>query len=252
MKKKLYSFSGSADLETYAALNSYLNNIEIVPNENLDAKQTLDKNFDLIELRGFEYDQFKPLISAVSWKVNQLNTADVLVRDQRIYRPVNIIADCILHLIQQRQPSISTSASVMVIGEYNFVLSVTAKLALAGFKKFIISFEDETLFAILKKRLNEFIFNLSLTFVSLNEINQVSKTSSMLISNVNETINPGAHESLAYFNYLSHGGVFVDANSERNGSLIEEARRAELTVIQEIEILTLKYKTLLELSKISP
>ncbi len=83
----------------------------------------------------------------------------------------------------------------------------------------------------------------------MNELNQVPNTSSMLISNMSEKMSPDAYESLAYFNFLSSGGIFVDANSEKNGSLIEEASRAELTVVKENEILTLKYKTLLELSK---
>ncbi|MBC7419677.1 MAG: hypothetical protein H7328_03020 [Bdellovibrio sp.] len=249
MKKKLYHFSGETDLESNAEIKNFLNEIEVIPFENLSAQEVLNKNFDIIELKENDYDQFKNIISAVGWKISHLNSADALLRDGKIYRPTNVVADCILHLIQQRQSSISTAAAVMVIGDYNFVLSVTAKLALAGFKNFVISFEDESLFAALQKRLKDFIFNLNLTFVKLNELNQVPNTSSMLISNMTENMSPEAYESLAYFNFLSHDGIFVDASSAKNGALIEEARRAELTVIVENEILTLKYKTLLELSK---
>ena len=247
--KKLYSFSGQSELETSSRLQELKNEFEVISFSGLSAQETLAKNFDLIELKGSEYELFKPIISAIGWKVSHLNTADVLVRDEKIYRPANVMADCILALIQKRQTHISTSASVMIIGDYNFVLSITAKLALAGFSHFIISFEDPESFANLKKRLGDFIFNLNLTYVKPNELNQVQSTSSMLISNISEVASPSAYESLAYFNFLSHGGIFVDAYSEKNGFLIDEARRAELTVIEEIEILTLKYKNLLEISK---
>ncbi len=249
MKLKIYNFSGPSELETDPSLAPYLENFEVIPFQNLTPEQTLAKKFDFIELNPNDYEKFKPFINAVGWKVNHLGVADVLMRDGAFYRPLSIVADGILRLIRERMSSISTSTSVLVIGEFSFVLSVTAKLALAGFSHFIISLNQDNDFLTLEKRLKEFIFNLSLTYVKLNELTQIQSTSSLLISNLTEKMNSEAYESLAYFNFLAHGAVFVDFNSSKNASLTEEARRAELAVIQEIEILTLKYKTLLELSK---
>ena len=43
----------------------------------------------------------------------------------------------------------------------------------------------------------------------------------------------------------------VQHKSYKNAVLIEEAKRAELNVVEELEILTLKYKSLIEFCKIS-
>ena len=223
-----------------------------MPHAELTPQATLHQNYDFILIGDGDFEKFRPFIKAIGWKINHLGVADTLVREGNYYTPMNLMADCILSAIQTRMVTMSTSNTVLVIGEFDFVLSVTAKLALAGFSNFIVSLEDEFKFDIIKKRISEFIFNLDLKFVRLNELTQIQDTSSLLISNLSETTNREAYDSLTYFNFLSAGGVFVDANSLRNASLIEEARRAELNVIEEGEILTLKYKSLVELSKNSP
>jgi hypothetical protein len=137
----------------------------------------------------------------------------------------------------------------MIIGSYDFVLSLAAKVALLGYSEIIISLFENSRSLILEKKLKEFIFNLNLTFIKLNELTQIQSTSGLLISNVSEKMDSDAYESLTYFNFLSHRAVFVDYQSYQSASLIEEALRAELNVIEEIEILTLKYKTLIEFCK---
>lgn len=253
MKKTLYHFSDQPELlKMKDYQGDFLEHFEVIPHGQLSVEEVMKRKFDFIELQAGDYESFKPYIKAVGWKINHLNVADILVREGTFYRPLNLLADCILQTIQQRMSSMSTSTSAMVIGDFDFVVSVTAKLALAGFSHFIISLYDDTSFAILEKRLKEFIFNLDIKYVKLNEITQTQDTSLLLISNLSEKKNLEAYESLTYFNFLSHGAVFVDAHSGSNAALIEEARRAELNVIEEWEILALKYKSLVELSKNSP
>ena len=74
----------------------------------------------------------------------------------------------------------------------------------------------------------------------------------LLISNLSKKNSPEAYESITYFNFLSRGAAFVDLNSRNEPILVEEARRAEITVIDEIEILRIKYDMILEIFKNSP
>ncbi|MBC7742995.1 MAG: hypothetical protein H7061_12415 [Bdellovibrionaceae bacterium] len=249
MKKTVYGFSKIAADLSVKDHPQFNEKFDFIANEDLTAAATLARNFDFILLGDGDYEQFRPLIKAIGWKINHLSVADLIVREANHYRPMNLEADCILHAIQTHMVTMSTSTTVLVIGYFDFVLSVAAKLALAGFSKFIISLANDSQFTIIKKRLAEFIFNLDIKYVSLNELTQIQQTSSLLISNLSEKVNQEAYESLTYFNFLSAGGVFVDAHSQSNTSLIEEARRAELNVIEESEILTLKFKTMVDLSK---
>jgi hypothetical protein len=59
-------------------------------------------------------------------------------------------------------------------------------------------------------------------------------------------MNSEAYESLMYFNFLSEGAIFVDCCGLENQPLVSEARRAGLKVIEETDIMRVKYQTLLK------
>lgn len=252
MKKKIYHFSGKNDLQIYPELGKFLEYFECIESTGLTAEEVLQKKYDIIELADGDFESFMPTVTAVNWKVSHLQTADTLIHSGKIYLPSNIVADCIMQTLKTKFMLLDTGASAVVVGDDSFALSVAAKLGLAGFSDIYIALKNEKSFFAIEKKLKEFIFNLKLNFVKLNELTQVQSSSSLLVSNLSEKTNAEAYESLTYFNFLAHSAIFVDMNSLKNSSLIEEAKRAELNVIEEIEVLNLKYETLLDLSKNSP
>ncbi len=251
MKKSIYIFSKKTNVDFLKDLPFLSEHFNIIFCQNLNAHETLSKNFDFISLSDGDYELFKPLIKAINWKTSHIGVADVLMKEGSHYKPLNLTADCIFQVLKNKKYALNTSLSVMIIGSYDFVLSVAVKAALSGYSDIIISLFEDSRRQELERKIKEFIFRLELSFIKLNDLTQLQSTSALLISNVSAQMDGDAFASIIYFNFLSHGAVFVDCQSHNDPALIEEAQRAELNVIEEIEILTLKYKTLIELSKIS-
>lgn len=249
MKKKIYLFSEAIDVERFSKISFVEEAFEIIPFQNLNAEEALKKKFDFIELGEGDFEKFKPFIKAVNWKTSHIGVADTLFKVGDTYLPQNLVADCIFGVLKDKNFHLNTAQSAMVIGSYDFVLSVAAKVALSGFAEIIISLSENNRSAEIEKKIREFIFNLNLKSIRLNELTQLQTTSGILISNVSEEMDPESFESLTYFNFLLHGAVFVDFQSLKNSVLMEEAKRAELNVVEELEILTLKYKSMIEFCK---
>lgn len=243
--KKIYFFSEKLNTEVLKNIPSIEGKLEIVKPMGLSAEEALKKDFDCIMLADGEYGQFKNYLGGVNWKTNHLEVADALILSDGGYRPVNLNADCILQLLRSKNLKIDTSQSAMIIGTYDFVLSVTAKIALSGFSSVVISVFEYERTSELVAKIKEFIFGMNIRTVRLSDLTLLQTASGLLVSNVTEEMDKEAYETLAYFNFLSHGAVFVDFHSYSNANLIEEARRAELFIIEELEILTLKMNSLL-------
>jgi len=241
--KKVYFFSESYNTEFLKDIAG-LEDLEVIKSLGLSPEEVLTKGYDYIFLCEGEFDLFKDLIGAISWKTNHLGVADALVRVEGGYKPVNLNADCILQILRSKDYKLDTSQSAMVIGTYDFVLSVAAKIALAGYSNILVSLFEKERVVELEKKMKDFIFNLKVKPVSLHELTLLQVASGLLISNVTPEMDKEAYETLTYFNFLTHGGVFVDFQSYSNVTLIEEAKRAELNVVGELEILTLKFKSL--------
>ena len=169
----------------------------------------------------------------------------MLQKNDSGYRPLNLNSDSILQVLKNKNLQLNTAQTAMVIGTYDFVLSVTSKIALSGYSNIIVSLFEKKRSVEFEKKIKEFIFNLNIKIVQLIDLTRIQTPSGLLISNLTESMNKEAFESLAYFNFLSRGAVFVDFQSYENAGLIEEAKRAELNVVEELEILTLKYNSLI-------
>ena len=243
--KKIYFFSEAYQSEFLKDVPDLDGKIEIIKSQNLSPQETLAKGYDYIFLQEGEFEIFKNLIGAIDWKTNQLGVADALIRIEGGYKPVNLNADCILQILKTKSFKLDTSQSAMIIGSYDFVLSVAVKIALSGYSNILVSLFEKERVVELEKKMKEFIFNLHIKPVSLNELTLLQTASGLLISNVTPDMDKEAYETLTYFNFLTHGGVFVDFQSYSHPTLIEEAKRAELNTVEELEILTLKFKSLL-------
>ena len=251
MKKRLYYFSTKINLDHLKDLAFVEESFEVIRCLDLSAAEAVKQGYDFIALADGDYEHFKPFLKAINWKTSHVGVADVLMKVDRLYKPLNLTADCIMQVLKNKSYSLNTAQSAMIIGSYDFVLSAAVKAALSGYSEIIISLFEHSRSAVLERKIKEFIFNLNLKFIRLNELTQLQSASGLLISNVSEEMDEEAFEALTYFNFLAHGAVFVDCQSYKNQALIEEAKRAELNVVEELEILTLKYKSLIEFSKIS-
>jgi hypothetical protein len=87
--------------------------------------------------------------------------------------------------------------------------------------------------------------------VNINELTTSEIVGALLISDFKKELNKDAYDLLTYFNFLSQGALFIDCNSITEPSLVEDARKAEIAVIDEGQLITRKYNYLLEHLKIS-
>lgn len=243
--KKVYFFSDQIKADFLKDLPDIQSGLEIIPSQGLPAAEVLQKNFDYIFLTDGDFELFKPLIQSLTWKTSHVGVADTLMRVEGGYKPLNLNADCILQVLRARNFKLDTSQPVMLIGTYDFTLSVAAKLALSGYSNISVSLVQPDRAGDFETRLKEFAFGLNVKSVPLNDLTLLQTATSLLISNLTAEMNKDAFEALAYFNFLSQGGIFVDFQSQTSMVLIEEAQRAELNTVEELEILTLKFKSLL-------
>ncbi len=247
---KIIHFSEISALEKYPELSEIKKKFSVATNSNsLSAEQILREDFDVIELASGDFKNFKSVLKSLDLKTSRLNVADCLIKIHKDFRPVQLLSECIFKVILQKVPDLKSSESAVVIGEYDFVLAMTYKLAQAGFFKIIIATEKLTESNKIKTLVLAYAFNIVIETVPLSELTQLEGGSVLLISNLSKKANPEAYESITYFNFLARGAVFVDLNSRNEANLVEEARRAEIIVIEEVQILQQKYQTILEMFK---
>lgn len=228
---------------------------EFIDGSEMLAEDVLKQNFDVIEMVGRDYEAFKPHVKAVDWKTNQIGMADCLIRAGNTYRPHNLLAEVLLAIIKKNTARINSQLPVFIIGDFHFVMSVATQLVLSGFIEIVISLtegEDDTLAEEIEKKLRIFAFNLNIKFVNINELTTVEQSGFLLISDFKKELNKEAYELLTYFNFLSEGALFIDCNSIIDHFLVDDARKAEIAVIDETQVINSKYQHLLNLLKISP
>lgn len=249
---KLTHFSEVTELEQLPDLESLTKQIQIIKNETkLSAEEILKKDFDAIELAESDFSEFLPLFPALNITINKLGVADTLVRLNSHYQPFNLLADAVYRTITDKVPDLKISTPAIVVGEYDFVLAMTHKLSQSGFLKVIISLDDLQKAQQIKNIIEQFVFGMQVVTVSSSELTQLDSVNGLLITNFDKQKSPEAHESITYFNFLIQNAVFVDLKSAHDSSLVEEARRADLFVIDESQVFKTKYLSLLELFKIS-
>ncbi len=227
---------------------------EVIENQGWSAVEVIAKKFDIIEIAPNDFEEFKDLVSAVDWKTSQLGMADcLLLQKNGKYKPMNLISIAILDALKKSGFKIDSQLPAIVIGEYHFVYAVCVQMALSGFIEIIVSItDDESNYSeLLGKKIRSFIFDLNLTTVNINELTTSELVGALLISDFKKSLNKDAYDLLTYFNFLSQGAVFIDCNSIAEPSLVDDARKAEIAVIDEGQVITQKYNYLLEMLKIS-
>ncbi len=250
LMKKIIHFSQTSLLETYSELADLKTHFQMLNNESgLAPKELLNKQIDIIELGTGDFELFKPLLPTLDLKTSRFGVADTLVKFKTDFRPMHVLSDSVYKAILTKVPDLKTSESAVVIGDYDFVLALTYKLAQSGFNKIIIATYKNSDAEKIKKLILLYAFGIKISTVPLSELTQLESGSVLLISNLSRINNPEAYESITYFNFLSRGAAFIDLCSRNEPVLAEEARRAEITVIDEIEILKIKYGMILELFK---
>lgn len=253
MKYKIFDYSVNQNLSKSVNLPA-LTHFEIQPAEIISAEKLLQRKYDVVEIDGTQYEEFLEFIPAVDWKTNTIASADCLIYKNNFYKPYNILAETIIQILKKNVSRVNSQLPVIVIGEIHFIFSVVTKLALSGFIEIIVSpiNSDAAEMKELERKIKSFVFNLNMKIVPIGDITSADQNAFLMISNFPKEKNKFAYELLIYFNYLSEGAIFIDCNSINDSSLVEDARKAEIFVIDEVEVLENKYNYLLELLKISP
>lgn len=251
--KKLIHFSEKSLLESYAELADKKLQFEVFSNSGkLQPQELLSSPFEIVELAPGDFNLFRPFLTTLDLKTSRFGVADTLIKVQHDFRPMHLLSESVYKAILAKVPDLKTSESAVVIGDYDFVLAMTYKLAQSGFFNIIIATHKSVDAEKIKKLVMNFAFNIKVSTVPLGELTQLESGSVLLISNLTKKSSPEAYESITYFNFLSRGAAFIDLNSRNEPVLVEEAKRAEIIVINEIEVLKIKYDAILELFKNSP
>lgn len=253
-KPKIYNYSQEKFL-TKISNPALTAKFDVIENQGLTAKELVEKKYDIIEIAPNDFEDFKNLVSAVDWKTSQLGMADcLLLQKNGKYKSMNLASLAILDALKKSGYKINSQLPAIVIGEFHFVYAVCVQLALSGFIEIIVSIteNDNTYAELLEKKIRSFVFNLNLTSVNINELTTSEIVGALLISDFKKSLNKDAYDLLTYFNFLSQGAVFMDCNSLEEPSLVDDARKAEIAVIDEGQVISQKYNYLLEILKISP
>lgn len=253
MKYKIFNYSTQNKFSKLSPSGA-IARFEIQPDAVTTPVDLLKEEIDIIEIDPAQYAEFSEHMTAVEWKTNFIAAPDCLVYKNKSYRPYNVLADTIMRILKKNVGRVNSQLPVIVIGDYHFIFSVVAKLALSGFIEIIVSPINtaEAQIEELERKIKSFSFNLNMKIVPIGDITSADQSAYLMISNFPKETDKFAYELLIYFNYLSEGAVFIDCNSINDSSLVEDARKAEIFVIDEVEVLENKYDYLLELLKISP
>ena len=230
-----------------------LDNFEIVDLTGLSVEEVVNKQLEVIEIAPNDFAVFKDYAHAIDWKTNLVGIADALILQNGKYRPINLQVEALILSIKKNSKKINSQLPVIVIGDFHFVFSVVAKLAMSGFVEIIYSITDgsDAFSELVEKKVKSFVFDLNLRSVNINELTTSDLAGALLVSDFKKSTNKEAYELLTYFNFLLQGALFIDCNSINDSFLVEDAKKAEIAVVDEREVITQKYFYLLDKLKIS-
>lgn len=218
-----------------------------------DAGELMQQGYDVVEFKPERYPEFKAKIPVIDWRVSQLGHADCLLRQGNTYRPFHLLIDSLHRIIKKNSDRINSQQPVILIGNAEFVFGLAVKLALSGFIEIIISAVDlkPEGYPGMEKKIKSLVFDLNIQAVAVSDLTTLDQTGSLLITNIEKKRNRDVYELITYFNFLSAGATFIDCNSMEESHLVDEARKAEIYVIDEAAVITNKYEYLLEILKTS-
>jgi hypothetical protein len=253
MKYRIYNYSACQKFEKLNAAG-VLTDFEIIENAGDSEVDIVKAEYDVIDLGGGSYDNFLPYLGVIDWKTNLIGMADSLVFQKKIYKPFNILAETVLRVLKKNTERVDSQRPVIIVGDYYFVFTLALKLAVSGFVEIIVSIidADEIDLQDFENKIKKIVFNLNIKTIPINDLTSTDRAGFLLISNFKKEKNKDAYELMAYFNFLSEGAIFIDCNSMTDSYLVEDARCAEIFVIDELAILKNKYEYLLEILKNSP
>ena len=253
MKYSIFNFSQEKNLEKIGN-PEFEEAFEVIIDDELSPEEIIKKKYDVIELAGGDYERFRPYVTAVDWRTNQIGMADCLILKNNSYRPHNLLAEVLVSIIKKNPQKINSQLPVLIIGNYHFVISVATKLALSGFIEIVISITknaDDVSATEIEEKMKGFAFDLNIRLININELTTIDHAGFLLISDFKKEDNREAYELLTYFNFISEGALFIDCNSINDQFLVDDARKAEIAVIDETAVINAKYHYLLNLLKIS-
>ena len=110
---------------------------------------------------------FKPLLPTLDLKTSRFGVADTMIKFKTDFRPIHLLSESVYKVILTKVPDLKTSESAVVIGDYDFVLTLTYKLAQSGFHKIIISTHKNSDAEKIKKLILVYAFGIQISTVPL-------------------------------------------------------------------------------------
>lgn len=253
MKWKLHDTLSRPGLKAFVTEN-FSDRFELSESADHRAEQLMISGNHIIEIAPESYADYKQHLTAIDWKISQIGVADCLVLCEQRYLPVNALAEAVSRIIRKKPEHFNSLRPVILVGDSLFISAVVMKLVLAGFTEIIVCPVDLAAadYEGFSQKIRSYAFGLQLKVVEVNDLTSLKEAGALLIAHLEQQAYPDDYELVAYFNFLSPGAVFIDCNSLQNAILAEEARKAEIFVVDEREVLLNKYEYLSDILKNSP
>lgn len=248
---KVLSYNSASILEiSDELLNEFKDVFAIEKVSDIPAEQVLKQDFDLLEIPLKSFSQFSSFLAKQSVQSHSLQLADAILR----VRSSSLDEQLSLSLaIQQYLSSdvkiVDTTGRVLLVGDLECILALIYQLSKLGFSRYLLASSQITDAAQIEQRIKKISFGLEVAFSKIEELNQSTLISDLMIINLeNQSVEKSdeIYESLTYFNYLSRNAIFLDLQDIKNKILHDEAVRTGLKVINSMDIYRQKYKYLLQ------
>lgn len=215
-------------------------------------QELLLQGYDVIELSDADMTEYLKSQTLLEWEVDISRSADCLIKTAKGYKPIQIGPNTLRAYFEDKKIKLKVQESAVLIGNYSMLMSFTFGLVKLGYKKIIIISPENFSYHEEIEKIKKILFQVELQQISFDEISHVTENSSLLVIDFDLALNPDLVEVLSYFNFLSEKSLFLDLQQINNSSLAEEADRASLTVLSDLEFHLEKYKILKNKLNISP
>lgn len=251
---KVLAYKEESELQKRPELLAFLKDqVQLLEKQECTPKEILKLDFNILEMPLKSFQEFRPFLSSLSVGTYDSGLADCLIRKSRDHtlREIASLPMAIQQVVTDKNKKLDTSGRVLICGRTDFVIILTRQFHRMGFRKFLLSpidIENRNFIDKLKKG----HFDIEIEIFRIEELNQLSIMSDVMIISVSDMESSEFYESLSYFNYLSRNAIFLDLQDRLYPALRDEARRTELSVIDSLEVYKQRYKYLLDLLKNTP
>ncbi len=208
---------------------SAINNFEIIKADSI--QQAKDLGADFIDLTYADYVLAQEQFSMSEIDVYSLGAADCLLKIDERFQFYQLSQKALLKYLAGLKLSLQTAEAVVIVGDQLTISQFLPALTKLGYSKFIFVVENKEAVIQFSEKIQKTFLSLSIQILQFKQISLIETVSSFLLVDIDHKSQTELVESLTYFNFLSTGSLFFDVRSLRSNDLVQEALRAQMSVV---------------------